>query len=210
MSAGVEGRAVRAIAFDLGGVLLRDEFSDLIRRRAMRLLGCHASAVRAAMRDVARMQCGRETSVQFWHRVCRHLRIEAPPDADLQAIFCAGYDGHMPLNRPVLQLVRKLRTRYPLALISNTIAEHREVDRRRGIFELFDTLVLSYEVGCRKPQARIFRLAARRLGVRTANLLFIDDNPEFVAAARRCGIISICYRSPEGLLRTLQRARVSW
>ncbi|MFV0316628.1 MAG: HAD family hydrolase [Microthrixaceae bacterium] len=57
--------------------------------------------------------------------------------------------------------------------------------------ELFDDVVDSSEVGMRKPDAAIYRLALERLGVESAETVFIDDAPGNVAGAEAVGIASV-------------------
>jgi putative hydrolase of the HAD superfamily len=56
---------------------------------------------------------------------------------------------------------------------------------------LFDTVVLSGEVGMRKPEERIFLLAAETLGLAPQQCVFIDDIEVNVAAAVACGMTGV-------------------
>jgi len=56
-----------------------------------------------------------------------------------------------------------------------------------GFERLFDRLFISCELGCQKPEPDYFRRVEAELGLRGAPLLFWDDNPGWVAAARACG-----------------------
>jgi HAD superfamily hydrolase (TIGR01509 family) len=49
-------------------------------------------------------------------------------------------------------------------------------------------VVISYEVGCAKPEPRIFEIALDRLGVAPSHALFVDDREENIEGARRLGI----------------------
>jgi len=62
---------------------------------------------------------------------------------------------------------------------------------------LFDTVVISHEVGMRKPEARIFAHTAQLLGVAPADCVFIDDIAANVAAAEAAGMTGILHSDPE-------------
>ena len=62
-----------------------------------------------------------------------------------------------------------------LGLISNCLAETSKLWPSTPIAPLFDTVVLSYEVGMMKPDPRIYRLACERLGVEPNDCLYIGD-----------------------------------
>jgi putative hydrolase of the HAD superfamily len=57
--------------------------------------------------------------------------------------------------------------------------------------ELFDEVVISAEVGMRKPEEQIFRLAASRLGLSPAECVFIDDIEANVKAAEAVGLVGL-------------------
>ncbi|MFG1698398.1 HAD family hydrolase [Nonomuraea sp. NPDC049309] len=83
---------------------------------------------------------------------------------------------------------------------------------RDGWDELFDAVVISGEVGMRKPEERIFRHALDLIGLPGEECVFIDDIEANIAAARALGINGIHHRDPvttitqlEGLLRLTLR-----
>ena len=61
--------------------------------------------------------------------------------------------------------------------------------------ELFDAVVISAEVGMRKPEERIFRLAAELLGLEPAECVFIDDIADNVTAAQAAGLTGVHHRT---------------
>jgi putative hydrolase of the HAD superfamily len=75
------------------------------------------------------------------------------------------------------------------AVLSNSLG--RTPHDPYGPFKLddrFDVVVLSDQVGLRKPDPRIFELTARRLGVPTTECVFVDDTEENLAPARALGM----------------------
>ena len=61
--------------------------------------------------------------------------------------------------------------------------------------ELFDGVVISGEVGMRKPEERIFRLAAKVIGLEPAECVFIDDIEENIRAGEAVGMLGVHHRS---------------
>jgi HAD superfamily hydrolase (TIGR01549 family) len=75
-------------------------------------------------------------------------------------------------------LLRELRRRYRIALVSNfdhTATAHM-ILRRDGLAELFDAVVVSDEVGLRKPHRHLFELACERIGLETSACLHVGDS----------------------------------
>ena len=69
---------------------------------------------------------------------------------------------------------------------------------------LFDTVVLSGEVGMRKPEKEIFLYAAETLGLTPAECVFVDDMAANVAAAQACGMTAVLHTETATTARALQ------
>jgi epoxide hydrolase-like predicted phosphatase len=78
-------------------------------------------------------------------------------------------------------------------------------DRVRDPAELFDTMVISGEVGLHKPEPEIFRLGAERLGVEPAACVFVDDLRENCEGAEAVGMTAILHRGADRTIPELER-----
>ena len=88
-------------------------------------------------------------------------------------------------------LLEELRRRHRLAVVSNFdyTPTARFVLEREGIADLFDTIVVSDEVGWRKPAPIIFERALSALGIPAAHALFVGDRVDLdVAGAQASGM----------------------
>lgn len=70
--------------------------------------------------------------------------------------------------------------------------------------DLFDAVVISGEVGLRKPDSAIFQLAAARLAAEPAECVFVDDLPGNVAAAADVGMVGLHHVEPSTTIAELQ------
>jgi len=70
--------------------------------------------------------------------------------------------------------------------------------------ELFDHVVISAEVGVRKPSRRIFRIAAERAGVAPERCVMVDDLEQNLVGARRLGMRTILHTEPATTLAQLE------
>ncbi len=61
--------------------------------------------------------------------------------------------------------------------------------------QMFDAIVISGEVGMRKPEPAIFELAVRRIGLRAGDCVFIDDMAHNIVAAEQAGLVGIVHRT---------------
>ena len=119
--------------------------------------------------------------------------------ADGQPVSSAGLLTRMfaataldPLMPDLIRAVRRagLRT----ALLSNSWGSVGFGYPRQLFPELFDAVVISAEVGMRKPEKRIFVLAAEFIGLRPDECVFIDDVEANVKAAEAAGLVGVLHR----------------
>jgi putative hydrolase of the HAD superfamily len=88
-----------------------------------------------------------------------------------------------------------------IALVSNCLENTRPMLSALGVSALADAVVLSCEVGCAKPDARIYQHALDQLGVTAGAAVFIDDQPVNCAAAAALGMTALqIARGPAPLL----------
>ncbi len=66
---------------------------------------------------------------------------------------------------------------------------------RSDWLDMFDTVVISGEVGMRKPDPEIFELTLERIGLPAGECVFIDDMPNNIAAAVQSGLAGIVHRT---------------
>jgi putative hydrolase of the HAD superfamily len=193
---------LKAIVFDFGNVIgLFDHY------RTLRRIACYTDmtppAMYAAIYDSVLeddFERGRISQSEFLERFRRTCRLTCD-DAILGAA-CA--DIFQP-NAEVCSLLPALKGRYRLLLGSNTNELHGRHFRRQfaEVLRNFDALVLSYEIGIRKPNAGFFEHCQRLAGCAPAECLFIDDLPANVAGAQACGWQGIVYQPKDNLRRRL-------
>lgn len=75
-----------------------------------------------------------------------------------------------------------------LGVVSNAWPSLERDYRARSLPDYFDPFVISAQVGCSKPDARIFQVALDRLGLPPHDVLLVDDSPRNVATARALGM----------------------
>lgn len=89
----------------------------------------------------------------------------------------------------------ELRTNYKLGILSNASGNFLDRLFSEDQVSLFDTKVLSSDVGIIKPQPEIYELAAHKLNVNSEECIFVDDREVYCEAAREVGMQAICYKS---------------
>lgn len=99
-------------------------------------------------------------------------------------------------------LVRRARAKgFRTALVSNSWGNTYPRDTWDG---MFDTIVISGEVGLRKPEPEIYQLTCERLGLEAAECVFVDDMQPNVLGARKVGMTAILHTSYDETRRELE------
>lgn len=107
--------------------------------------------------------------------------IGRAPTAEETAAFVATYlrdwDSAVVYPDGMAVLLRDLADRYRLAVVSNTHSPTLVHDHLQalGVSDLFETVVLSIEIGHRKPHPAIYQAALDRLGIEAKAALFVGD-----------------------------------
>lgn len=181
---------IQAIFFDFGGVLL--QHMDGIDHRAIetRLRLPERTLMRVLYRDSRYLdfQVGactwEEWVASVWRAATEHAGDKA---ADLMR---AWQEAEHPLNPDMIALARRLRPRYRLGIISNTIPgmEERLQQRFPEIVSLFDVRLGSGDLRIAKPDPQIFLFAAEAAGVAPEQAVFTDDVKAYAEAARSVGM----------------------
>jgi putative hydrolase of the HAD superfamily len=200
---------IETIAFDFGQVIGFFDHGCTLGKLAQ-FTDMPAAEMFAAIYDSEledEFEAGRIAPEEFLGRfrtLCR-LRDDCE-DAFLRTAFG---DIFWP-NDEVCALVPRLRPRYRLVLGSNTNPLHARqfVPQFRDVLRHFDGLVLSHEIGARKPQPAFFDHCRRLTGSRPERCVFIDDLPANVAGARACGWKGIVYTGGDALLDALAKLGV--
>jgi putative hydrolase of the HAD superfamily len=106
----------------------------------------------------------------------------------------------------VLALVRAVRRRAPVCLVTNATTRLERDLERLGLAGELDAIASSARVGARKPDAPIYRAALALAGVPAPAALFVDDTPGHVAAARALGLRGHVFAGAAGLAGALRAA----
>jgi epoxide hydrolase-like predicted phosphatase len=186
--------AVRAVVFDIGGVL--EITPDLgVHRQWESRFGLRGGELRERMWDVWRGgSIGTVTLEQVHQALRERLSLDDSTLAAYMADLWREYLGTA--NTELIEYARGLRPRYRTGILSNSFVGAREREQAAyGFEDLVDEIVYSHEVGMSKPDPQIYALVCERLNVLPHEMVFLDDSGPCVAGAREAGINAIRYQN---------------
>jgi putative hydrolase of the HAD superfamily len=96
---------------------------------------------------------------------------------------------------------------YRMAMLTNNVREWEPLWRSMlPVDEIFETVVDSGFVGCRKPESRIYALTLERVGEPAAACLFIDDVLVNIEGARKAGLNAVHFQDTEQAIAEIRAA----
>ena len=105
-----------------------------------------------------------------------------------------------PADSRMIEIVRRFRNGGGhVGILSNASIEIATLSRQNGTFDPFDFAVVSSEVGLRKPDPEIYRVALEHFNPRLnpQEILYVDDTPRHVTAASALGFNALLTKLPE-------------
>ncbi len=200
-----------ALIFDFGNVVAFFDYLKVCNRLGARV-GLPGEEVRRRVlelgfaRWLARFETGDVSSSDFAELITAPFELSLPDHE-----FVRDWEDIFWLNEPVSRLIVALKAAgYTLILGSNTNPLHAAFFRRKfaETLDLFDSFVLSYEVGHLKPDARFYEACVRAASVPAGSCVFIDDMAENVDGARKSGLQALQYVETTSLIAALRELGV--
>lgn len=194
-----------AAVFDLGKVLLDFDYGRAVGRLLPR--------VKVTLADIQRLltesplltdyETGRLSTEAFHQKVSEATGF----DGDLD-LFVSIFNDIFTEIEPMTALLPRLREAgVRLCAFSNTNdMAIRHIRKQYPFYGLFDDYVLSYEHGVMKPDPALYAVVEERTGLRGADLFYVDDREENVAAARERGWRAVRHVDPASSLRAFAAA----
>jgi epoxide hydrolase-like predicted phosphatase len=197
---------IRAVIFDLGGVILRTD--DPAPRTAL------ASRLHMSRYDLEGVVFGNPVSLlgeegkvgleKVWENIVNILGLTNEDIVWVRRDFFGGDRVDMRL----IQLIRSFDPRFKTGLLSNTWVQELStyITEELGIpRDTFDAVVSSSYYHTAKPKPQIYQIALHQLGVKPEEAVFVDDNERNIAGAQAVGLETVLFRSFEQTQQELQK-----
>lgn len=136
------------------------------------------------------------TVYELWEAILENLGIPENSNlikelTELREYFVAT---RWRLYDKAILVLSTLKKKYKLALVSNCFVGLSDVLRALNLTDFFDEIILSYEVGVRKPDRRIYLETLQRLELRPEECVFVSDTIRDLEGAREVGLKTVLIR----------------
>lgn len=194
------------IMIDFGGVYFSHGRSMAIRKIAKKF-GMPEKNVREVMsgRLWKKHHEGKMSSEEYWKAVSRRLNASEEKWKWMENAWHSSYKPQAGMK----SLVRKLRKKYRVVVLSGNVKEKVEfLERKYSIGKEFHGHHYSFDYGVSKPDARLFKKAAKKMSLRPADCIVVDDMENFLEGVRKCGAKTILFKNAQQLEKELENLGV--
>ena len=193
---------ISAVIFDFGNVICRFDNRIILQRisdRTGKSIAELQEIVHASIHLVVDYEQGLTTSHEFFRQISDLVGLNISEDE-----FVRLYTDKFSPIPETFELIRSLKGRYKLGLLSNTSEwDFEHGIRTTPVFPLFDAVTLSFRVHALKPAAEIYHDMLDKLKEKGEHCVYIDDLQENVLAARSIGMNAIHYQQGQNLAELL-------
>jgi len=210
----VPGR-IEAVVSDFGGVLttpLVESFMAFQDRTGITAehLGMGMQAATEANggdNPLFEMERGEISEATFLEKLTAALEplLGHPPEMHtFREIYFEALDP----NPPMIELMRELKgAGYRMAMLTNNVREWEPLWRPMlPVDEIFETVVDSGFVGCRKPESRIYEIVLDRISLPAEACLFVDDVQVNCEGAEKAGMTAVHFQGTEQAIADMRAA----
>ena len=196
---------IKAIVFDIGGVIVGDLSPSLIpylSKKHKKEFGFLKVRWRKYERQYREGKFDENT---FWNGFIQETEINEKAD-DLKKftrkLFDKQIDG-------TLDVAKQLKGKYKLAILSNHTKEWVDyIIKKHKLDGLFNPIVVSSDVGSSKPELKIYNVLLKQLNLTPDECLFIDNAEPNEISAENLGFKILLFRDSEQLKHDLKKLGV--
>ena len=183
---------IKAIIFDCFGVLFTNTQKIFFEKHQELFI----NGINILYELNKEIDLGRMTQLEFFKILEKEIGL---PASQIQFEI----EKECVADQQLATLIRKLKSNYKIGLLSNAAEDEINVVYKDKLETLFDSIIVSYQIGIAKPDPKIFQASIENLNVEFKDSLFIDDNQENVDMANKLGMQGFLYTDYDSFLKYL-------
>ncbi|MFX0001121.1 MAG: HAD family hydrolase [Candidatus Hodarchaeota archaeon] len=202
---------VKAIMFDLGGVVVDLDFSNFYNTIITQspLNKPQTPIMLEFFRQSDIYHQGNMTDDEFYQLACDILQVCMVNQSEFFNAFNSIISD---INLEVIEIIKKIHdsNRYKLIALSNVNSSHWNfiLKKKWDFLDYFDELILSHEIHMIKPDPKTFEYAIKKAGCKPKQIVFIDDGLNNIRSAKQLGIIGIKYTTTDNLIEEFNKLKI--
>lgn len=194
---------IKAIIFDLGGVILLHEV-NIMGHILSKMFGISVEhGVQLWEQRKVGLLKGTVTSEQFIRSIKKDISTNYTL-SELLKMWDDLYSKNSEIDQQMLELVQRLKTRYEVYLLTDTIDTHDAYNSTRDIYNKFTRTFKSHIERLTKAEGiRVFEHILRQIKRKPDECIFIDDIDTYVESSKEVGIVGLLFTNIERLKKDL-------
>lgn len=198
---------IKAVIFDFGNVICHFDNNIFIEK-----ISSFTDKTASELNDLIynstdipnQYETGLISSDEFFNEITKICNLSIS-----KIEFIKAYTDIFTPIKTTINLIRKLKRVYKIALLSNTNKwDFEHTIKTCEVYNLFDAVSLSFKVMAMKPDNKIFFDSIGKLKLKPEECVYIDDIEKYTEAAKKIGIHAIHYVSYEKLIFSLKSLNV--
>ncbi len=199
-------KRIKAIVLDIGGVLaVRKKLKKLgngIHHDAAKEFGLGLDQYFDAIDSIyVKSMEGRVDKKEVLDTFSKHLGFSK---SKIEKTYYNLYKHYLKDNKQLFEQAFELKKQgYKIAILSDQWHLSKEALLSKKNSKKFDEVVLSCDVGVRKPDLEIYKIILKRLKLKGEEVLFIDNQPWNIEAGKKLGIKGIIFKNNKQMFKQL-------
>ncbi len=193
-------KKIKVIIFDLGGVIVHGGYLGFLNHYCAK---CFTPAGKKKILDLERqVNLGNISENEFYREMQKVFGVHMKPQQMHNQIV-----KHMRTDKGLVHMIPKLK-KTKVALFSNSLGEMAmEVLKKRHLSgkEFFDRIFISSEMHLAKPDKEAYEFVLKKMKLKPAEALMVDDREENIVGARKIGMNGVLYKNSRQLAKELKK-----
>jgi len=199
---------IKAIIFDFGNVICRFD-DNIFLNKLLKYTNKSFEQLNSLIYDsglIDKYESGGISSDETFEAIKKICGLSILKDE-----FIKAYSNIFSSVEDTIELIKKLKRNYKIGLLSNTNPWDFEINIKQvEIFDLFDAVSLSYEVGEKKPGKRMYMDILNKLKLKPDECVFVDDTKKNIEVASEIGLHGIHYTTHQKLVEKLKKLHITF
>ncbi|PIN79350.1 hypothetical protein COV16_04785 [Candidatus Woesearchaeota archaeon CG10_big_fil_rev_8_21_14_0_10_34_8] len=195
----------KLIIFDLGGILVPEKWPYILDNMC-KYIGTTEEEFLKNTEDLKiRIRKGDITLKELYIQLLHRLKIKKDSEEVFKKHFELYIETSTERNKKIIELIELLKINYKVVCLTNTEKEISQYNRDHGLFDYFDKVFLSCDMGVAKPDPKIYERVLEECNCSAEEAIFIDNDEEYIEGARHLGINCVLFENVKQLKMVLQQ-----
>ena len=126
--------------------------------------------------------------------------------SELRELYFKAYRKYYTLNKKLLEFAFRIRKRgYKIAILSDQWYLSKKALASKNLYNGFDEIIISCDVGLRKPNPEVYRLILKKLKLKSKEVIFVDNQKWNITPAKKLGMKTILFKNNKQAIQEISK-----